>query len=99
MNVKEAVQIATNYVREVFSQEQVSNLGLEEVVFDEDEGHWKITVGFSRHWDYPRQTADNVWDLVKPEKRKVFPRREYKIVAVDDNDGKVKSVAIRDIGE
>ena len=35
MNVKEAVRAANKYIIELFADEEVQDLGLEEVVFDE----------------------------------------------------------------
>ena len=35
MNVKEAVRAANKYITELFADEEVQDLGLEEVVFDE----------------------------------------------------------------
>jgi hypothetical protein len=51
MNVKEAVQLAFVYVQELFEREQVSDLGLEEVEYDDTSASWLVTVGFSRPWD------------------------------------------------
>ena len=49
MEVKSAVQTAKNYVREIFEDEEISNLGLEEI--QRKGGSWEITIGFSRAWD------------------------------------------------
>ena len=46
MNVKEAVQAANRYITELFADEGVQDLGLEEVVFHESTQVWKITMGF-----------------------------------------------------
>jgi hypothetical protein len=48
MDVKEAVATAKKYVGELFTQEGITNLGLEEIEFDEQAGEWRVTVGFSR---------------------------------------------------
>lgn len=52
MEVREAVGIAKEYVRELFSDEQIRKLGLEEIDFVDDgpHSHWKITIGFVREW-------------------------------------------------
>jgi len=68
------------YVADVFSAENPSNMGLEEIVFDERGKCWKITVGFSRPWDYQKSVVLNM---------------EYKVVKINDDDGKVKEVKIR----
>ncbi len=46
MNVEEAVKIAKNWVAAMYSDEAISNVGLEEVVMDKDV--WRVTIGFSR---------------------------------------------------
>ncbi len=55
MEVKEAVKRALEYVAEVFSEGGLANLGLEEVIYDDRHARWKVTVGFSRPWDYPQR--------------------------------------------
>ena len=47
MDVKEAVSIAKRYVTDLFAEEAITHVGLEEVVFDEQSGDWKVTIGFS----------------------------------------------------
>jgi hypothetical protein len=54
MNVREAIATAKQYTRGVFAEEEIADLGLEEVVRDDEHGVWRITVGFSR----PRGVAD-----------------------------------------
>jgi len=51
MNVKEAVAKAKEYISELFQSEQIENLGLEEVEFDDKENAWFVTIGFSRPWE------------------------------------------------
>ena len=51
MDVKDAVNAAKTYVAQLFADEGLSNLGLEEVEFDDGSGAWRVTVGFSRPWD------------------------------------------------
>ena len=48
MDVKEAVAKAKEYASYVFAEENPVALGLEEVVHDEADRSWNITVGFSR---------------------------------------------------
>ena len=51
MEVKEAVLTAKRYVADVFADEVVTDVGLEEVEFDEESDVWVVTIGFSRPWD------------------------------------------------
>jgi hypothetical protein len=51
MDVKEAVTAAKQHIQELFKDEELSNLGLEDVEYNELEKEWQITIGFSRSWD------------------------------------------------
>ena len=90
MEVKKAVQIAKAYVADIFESENPENIGLEEVSFDEAEAEWKITVGFSRAWNYRRL---GIGETLSPRPR---PERQYKIVSVSNENEMVMSVKIRD---
>ncbi len=87
MDVKEAANAAKAYLVDLFADEEISNIGLEEVVFDEISGSWEITIGFSRPWDQksglPAALAG------------VRPDRSYKIVRVNDQNGSVISLKDR----
>lgn len=80
MDVKQAVEVAKNHVEDLFGEEDIINMGLEEVELDE-EGSWRITIGFSRPWDR------NVGSILSGENA-----RSYKIVILRDEDGRVLSV-------
>jgi hypothetical protein len=90
MDVREAVQAAKTYVAELFADEGLSNLGLEEVEFDDTTGVWRVTVGFSRPWDrLPTSIA------AMAQGGASLPR-SYKIVRIDDATGRVVSVKARE---
>ena len=90
MEVRDAVRIAKEYVTTVFDVEQVRNLGLEEVVFEEEGRVWAITVGFSRPWEQAIAGRDLFREIVE----RPAPRT-YKAVRVRDNDGHVVSMTDR----
>ena len=50
MDVKEAAKLAKDYVADLFKDERISNVGLEEIEL-RDGRFWEVTVGFSRPWD------------------------------------------------
>ena len=50
MDVKEAVQTAKNYIAELFTDETIADVGLEEVEFNDASNNWEVTIGFSRPW-------------------------------------------------
>ena len=89
MDVKTAVQIAKTYVSELFSGEQIRNIGLEEVEFDDQTKEWFVTVGFARSWD----------ELSGLEKAVIGVRRSYKVVRMSNVDGHVISVKDRRVAE
>ena len=89
MEVKEAVQVAKEYLRDLFEGEEVDYVGLEEVEFDNASNEWKVTVGFSRPWDCPSSLSAAMRD--EPL------RRSYKVVRIKDTNGKVTSVRDRSL--
>lgn len=89
MDAKLAVATAKSYIQDLFGDEQISNTGLEEIQYEDVPGRWKITVGFTRPWDGPR----NVYDAIR---QATLPARSYKVVTISDEDGKVISVTNRD---
>ncbi|MBE7158746.1 MAG: hypothetical protein INR62_09985 [Rhodospirillales bacterium] len=83
LDVKTAVILAKQYVADLFANEGIINLGLEEAEHDDSRGVWLITLGFSRPWT----TNDlNVFAV---------PRRDYKIIAISDA-GQILSVKNRE---
>ena len=90
MDVKEAVGLAKRHVADLFAQQGVTNLGLEEVEYDDARAQWRVTVGFSRSWDHPGQLAA-IAGLTAM-------RRTYKVVAIDDA-GKVLAVRNRETAD
>jgi hypothetical protein len=87
MNAKEAIAAAKTYVADLYSQEGIANLGLEEVAFDQQHHQWLVTLGFSRSWEGPGALSIAAG----------FPRpRAYKVVTVADRDGDVVSIKNRE---
>lgn len=83
IDVKQAVDLAKRYVADLFAQEGVTNLGLEEVVYDETHDRWRITLGFSRPWDQRGLAAF------------AGVPRTYKVITIDQT-GAVLSVTNRE---
>ncbi|MGB7512177.1 MAG: hypothetical protein WBP54_12935 [Pelodictyon phaeoclathratiforme] len=91
MNVKDVVTIAVNHVGDLFEHENITNLGLEEIEFDDQVGEWFVTVGFSRPWDYPYHAA-----LAALGGEAGIPKRSFKTVRVNKN-GEVLAVKNREV--
>jgi hypothetical protein len=85
MEVKQAVAQAKTWLLDTLADESPSNLGLEEVEFDEHGNAWKVTLGFSRPWNSVR----NALTAVTGEPG---PRRAYRVITVDDRTGRVTSM-------
>ena len=84
VDVKGAAKTAKEYVIDLFADEEIAHVGLEEVKFDQRSNVWEITIGFSRPWDRgPLQIAPDP------------TQRSYKVVRVSDADGQVLSVVHR----
>lgn len=91
MDVKEAAQTARKYVADVFAEDEISYIALEEVEFNDASDVWAITLSFLR----PTGTMNNL-DIIAPGlSRGENVRRSYKIVNVDDQSGRVISVKHR----
>jgi hypothetical protein len=90
MNVKEAVAAAKAFVIDTFADEDPTNIGLEEVDFDELSHVWRVTIGFTRPW---QNRAGWVTSIGAPI------LRSYKIVTVDDADGRVVSIKNRAVND
>ena len=86
MEVTEAVLAAKNYVLEIFGEEGIVNVGLEEV---QSKGRtWIITIGFSRPWDR------NVGPILGGN-----TGRTYKDIEIRDEDGRILSVKDRNLSK
>ncbi|WP_311276859.1 hypothetical protein [Methylobacterium sp. WCS2018Hpa-22] len=88
LKAKEAISIAKGWIEDVFGPEHPSNIGLEEVKFDDRNENWLITVGFSRPWNSER----TVVTAFSGEKNL---KRSFKVVTIKDSTGEVQSVTNR----
>lgn len=89
MNVKEAVRVANKYITELFADEGVQDLGLEEVVFHETTNTWKITMGFSRPWER-RGLAASLGG-------QDWKNRSFKVVEINDHTGEIVGMTHRSL--
>ena len=84
LDVKEAVQKAKEYISEVFADETIRGVRLEEVALDEGTHIWQVTIGFHRMVDgfLPALAAEE---------------RAFKVVQIDDRSGRVVAITHRDL--
>jgi hypothetical protein len=96
MDVKDAIKAAKAYVREVYGEsENISDLSLEEVEFDDSSGQWRITVEFSRPISSGLRTR--ALELLEALGDSAAPRRRVqKVVLVSDADGKFVAMKNRE---
>ncbi len=92
MDVKEAVAAAKKYINEIYADEQVTNLDLEETEHVMPDGNWVITVAFSRPWNTPRTRAQEVLENLGAVSQL---KRSYKVITIS-NDGTVLSMKNRE---
>ena len=86
MDVKEAVRAAKAHVADLFADEAIEKIGLEEVDFDEASQVWAITIGFARAWDRPTEFVRALSGDAA---------RTFKLVRIEDASGRVRSVKHR----
>jgi hypothetical protein len=48
MTPKQAIALAKAWILDIFDDEGIKDVTLEEVRFDDERGHWLITIGFYR---------------------------------------------------
>ena len=87
MDVKDAVRAARDFVALMYHDEEITDIGLEEVEFDECSEHWRVTIGFSRPWDKTKSVPIRIADVQRP--------RFYKVVRISDSDGEIISLKDR----
>lgn len=93
MGAKEAVRAAKEHIADLFQDEGVMDVGLEELQHypDGELGVWEITIGFRRVWGGPDPAGN---PLAVPSGR--TSPRTYKVVRISD-DGEVLSLKHRQI--
>lgn len=92
MAVRAAARTAKAYFAEVFADEDIDEVGLEEIDFDDQSNLWKITISFlGPRGEMDRfQAAATGYPAGTPTMR-----RSFKIVNIDDGSGSVLSVKHR----
>lgn len=85
VDVKQAIAAAKAYANHVFSDENVANVGVEEV--EKEDGIWRITLGLSRPWHEAGAAS-----LFDPR----APQRTYHVFSVSDQTGEVSGFRLRE---
>ena len=87
MDVKQAAKLAKDYVSDLFADERIADVGLEEIERESNQRFWNVTVGFSRPWDQRNPTVTTLGQTKL--------RRSYKQLRINDETGAVHSVRDR----
>jgi hypothetical protein len=87
MEVKEAARMAKEYIADLFADEEIADIGLEEIEFDHESNLWVVTVGFSLPRKWRNDLAMNRMDR--------GPARAYRLIRINNHNGLPESVADR----
>jgi hypothetical protein len=94
IEVKQAVEAAARYTAELFAQEGILDVRLEEVELSEDEGTWHVTLSFLRK----RKASSSLEEALRAGSLVGTPMdRDFKVLSVRASDGVVTSVKIRQL--
>ncbi|RIH85315.1 MULTISPECIES: hypothetical protein [Calidithermus] len=86
IDVKQAVQIANDYIQSLFTERQIPELRLEEVELSQDGSFWEVTLSFVVR----EPTAYlSLGDAART--------REYKVFRINAETGQVQSMKIRKV--
>jgi hypothetical protein len=88
MDVSEAIRTAKDYVKRVFQDDGIADVGLEEVEYDPAHDTWAITVGFARARASSENSLAQLLEIASAN-------RVYKVVTLANADGHPLSVKNR----
>jgi len=92
IDVKQAVAAAEEFARQLFSDQELRHLRVEEIELSDDRGMWNVTLG----WLEPAiREKGSVLSSFEPSIH-VLPR-VYKLFSVDAENGSVQSMKIREV--
>jgi hypothetical protein len=84
LDVKAAVTTAVTYLKDLYSEEELKNIRLEEVWLSDDEKYWYVTIGYN-----------SLTSARDPLASLRLPEREYKLFKVRVEDGRVMKMKMR----
>jgi hypothetical protein len=93
MDVKQAVRTAIEYVTDIYADANIKDVDVEEIAFDDAQNAWRITIGFFRRWS-PTTVEQALWRI----QSKQWKDRTFKVVQINDSDGRVVSMTHRELG-
>jgi hypothetical protein len=91
-SAEQAVEIAHRYFGQFFAGQNVGNVLLEELEFDEKTRWWRVVIGFDVGRKKLRQPSINALTLPFPYDTEEIPVREARAFFIADNDKALISV-------
>lgn len=101
IEVTAAVKYARQFANDLYQDEDIKHLGLEEVVFDDNSNEWRVTLGYDSYRVKTTETAPNPYSAISTFTSKNVEKetlREYKTFRISAEDGAFKGMLIRDVG-
>ena len=101
MDVTMAVKIARDFANDLYQGEDIKNLGLEEVIFDEDSNEWRVTLGYDSYRIKTTETGPipySIMSSLAPNNIEKETLRDYKTFRLNADDGNFKGMLIREVG-
>lgn len=98
--MKEAVIQAKSYAKELYDDEDIQDLSLEEIDFDDTSDNWRVTLGYNtkRH-SFEKNLNSPISEFINPfnlnQDSKIKTIREYKIFEINANNGNLIKMTIR----
>ena len=97
MDVKDSARPAKRYIAELFEDENITDIRLEEVELGDPPAVWRITVSFLREVEATELPGDAErralgFGVLRPPRP---GQRSYKTVEIDDASGQVRAVKLR----
>lgn len=89
LTVNSAVINAMQFVKELYKNQKLEDVLLEEVEFSESSNQWLVTIGFTIN-----KEKDNSSSLILSKRE---TERKYKVVHIDAQSGEFISMKIREI--
>lgn len=93
IDVKQAVAGGASFLANTFADEEIRDVRLEEVELSEDERLWHITLSFLRKQGATSDLSKAL-EAMSPLKQW---ERDYKVLAIRAEDGRVQSMKIRQL--
>ena len=105
MDMMSAVRLAKKHIADLYEDEGISKIGLEQVEYDETNKQWDVTIGFTSPnapavtpkreerapMDFSGRSATSPADF----KQSYLGNRRFKVVEIEEDSGRV--ITVRDL--